>query len=198
VGDLTAPVRIERYRNIRIPVRRGFELDCDIVRPVTTERVPVILCVFPFDKDGNVRHRDAGGDQRQIRRDRRRRSNFYGRRGYAQVFLSLRGTGDSGGAYDHMGPGMIEDIYDAIEWLAKQPWCDGQAATFGTSFFSMPIKLVAQLKPPSLKAIFAPFGTDDQYRRRCSTAASSISNFTIGGTRTRSAGPAWTARSVRA
>ncbi|HEX7759380.1 MAG TPA: CocE/NonD family hydrolase [Caulobacteraceae bacterium] len=156
---------IERHRNIRIPVRAGFELDCDIVRPVTTERVPVILCVFPFDKEGMFTTVMPAAISGQYVAIEGGDPNFYGRRGYAQVFLSLRGTGDSGGAYDHMGPGMIEDIYDAIEWLAKQPWCDGQVATFGTSFFSMPIKLVAQLKPPSLKAIFAPFGTDDQYRQ---------------------------------
>ena len=91
--------------------------------------------------------------------------NFYVRRGYAQVFANVRGTGQSGGLFDHLGDGTIEDMYDVIEWLAKQPWCDGQVATFGTSYFSMTAKRVAELKPPSLKTIFAPFGTTDQYRQ---------------------------------
>jgi predicted acyl esterase len=64
----------------------------------------------------------------------------------------------------HMSPSTIEDIYDVIEWLATQPWCDGQVATFGTSYFAMTAKRVAMLKPPSLRTIFAPFGVTDEYR----------------------------------
>jgi predicted acyl esterase len=163
----TSPRRYEpvRYRNVKIPVRAGFELDCDIVRPNTTDRVPAILCVFPFDKEkmfAEDRPGPVGGKFVVVEGGD---PNFFARRGYAHVFVSLRGTGESGGLFDHMGPGTIEDIYDAIEWLARQTWCDGQVASFGTSYFSMPLKLVAQLHPPSLKAIFAPFGVDDQYRQ---------------------------------
>lgn len=166
-----------RHRDIRIPVRAGFELDCDIVRPVTDERVPVILCVFPFDKEGMFTAVMPAAISGQYVAVEGGDPNFYARRGYAQAFVQLRGTGASGGLFDHMGPGMIEDIYDAIEWLAAQDWCDGQVATFGTSYFSMPIKLVAQLKPPSLKAIFAPFGTDDPYRQ--ATFHGGIFNFSF-------------------
>ena len=44
---------------------------------------------------------------------------------------------------------MTEDLYDVIEWAARQPWCDGQVATFGSSYFAMTAKRVAELKPPS-------------------------------------------------
>lgn len=156
---------VKRYSGIRVPVSAGFELACEIVRPVTGKRVPVILCVMPFNMEKNfstVMPRAISGEWVAVEGGD---PNFYGRRGYAQAFVSLRGTGDSGGTFDHMGPGTIRDIYEIIEWLAAQPWCDGQVATFGTSYFAMPIKLVALLRPPSLKAIFAPFGVDDQYRQ---------------------------------
>jgi predicted acyl esterase len=155
---------IRHDRNVAVPVRAGFTLDADIMRPDCAGRFPVIVCLFPFDKDLQLQaHKPAaigpelvaaeGGD-----------FNFYVRRGYAQAFVNLRGTGRSGGVFDHLSPGSIEDIYDVIEWLATQPWCDGQAATFGTSYFAMTAKRVAMLKPPSLKTIFAPFGVTDEYR----------------------------------
>jgi predicted acyl esterase len=151
-------------RNVAIPVSAGFNIDCDIFRPDSSAKFPAILCIFPFHKDAQSKPimpvavcpelvSLEGGDY-----------NFYVRRGYAQVFANVRGTGKSGGLFDHLGDGTIQDMYDVIEWLAKQPWCDGQVATFGTSYFAMTAKRVAELKPPSLKTIFAPFATTDQYR----------------------------------
>jgi predicted acyl esterase len=149
---------------VAIPVSAGFTLDSDVFRPDSDEKFPVILSVFPFYKEKQNQPvkpvavcpewvMAEGGDY-----------NFYVRRGYVHVFANLRGTGKSGGEFDHLGDGTIQDMYDMIEWLAKQPWCDGQVATFGTSYFAMPAKRVAELKPPSLKTIFAPFGVTDQYR----------------------------------
>ena len=151
-------------RNISIPVSAGFNIDCDILRPDSTDRFPVILCFFPFHKENQTKPlmpvavcpqfvSIEGGDY-----------NFFVRRGYVQVFANVRGTGLSGGLFDHLGDGTTQDIYDVIEWLATQPWCDGQVATFGTSYFAMTAKRVAELEPPSLKTIFAPFGVTDQYR----------------------------------
>ena len=151
-------------RDVAIPVSTGFTIDCDIFRPDSTGKFPAILCFFPFSKENQTKPimpvavcpeyvALEGGDY-----------NFYVRRGYVQVFANVRGTGKSGGEFDHLAPGTIQDMYDVIEWLAKQPWCDGQVATFGTSYFAMTAKRVAELKPPSLKTIFAPFGVTDQYR----------------------------------
>jgi len=151
-------------RDVAIPVRAGFTLDCDVLRPDSTERFPVILCLFPFYKDVQLESHMAEAISPRLVMVEGGDPNFYVRRGYVQVFCNVRGTGKSGGEFDHLGPGTAEDIYDAIEWLALQPWCDGQVATFGTSYFAMTAKRVAPLKPPALKTIFAPFGSGDQYR----------------------------------
>ncbi|MGB9660760.1 MAG: CocE/NonD family hydrolase [Moorellaceae bacterium] len=153
-------------RDVTIPVSAGFNIDCDILRPdAPGRRFPVILCMSPYAKSDLIKplmpvamcperaHIEAGD------------YNFYVRRGYVQVFANVRGTGRSGGLFDHLDDGMVQDMYDVIEWLARQPWCDGQVATFGASYFAMMAKRVATLKPPSLKTIFAPFGTSDQYRQ---------------------------------
>lgn len=156
-------VRFER--NVSIPVSAGFNIDCHIVRPDGPGRFPVIASIHPFDNDGQfvakmpkaINSGDVvfeGGDP-----------NFYVRRGYVILMANCRGTGRSGGVFDHMGNGISRDFYDVIEWAAKQPWSNGRVGTFGTSYFSMTAKRVAELKPPSLKTIFAPFGVTDQYRQ---------------------------------
>jgi hypothetical protein len=90
--------------------------------------------------------------------------NFLVRRGYVQVVTNVRGTGKSDGSYEFMGPKEIEDTAEAIEWIAKQPWCDGKVGTFGVSYFAWIQVFVAALNPPSLKCIFAPHGLTDFYR----------------------------------
>jgi hypothetical protein len=153
-------------RNVAIPVSAGFTLDCDILRPKSSDRFPAILCYSPFYKERLLLSMvpeafGKGGPTAAEVGD----YNFYVRRGYVNVYVNVRGTGQSGGLFDHLGDGTIRDMYDVIEWLAKQPWCDGQVATFGTSYFAMTAKRVAELKPPSLKTIFAPWGVTDQYRQ---------------------------------
>ncbi|MBW2065973.1 MAG: CocE/NonD family hydrolase [Deltaproteobacteria bacterium] len=117
---------IVHERNVPIPVRAGFTIDCDIFRPDSREKFPAILCFFPFPKERQFEPimpvavcpelvSIEGGDY-----------NFHVRRGYAQVFANVRGKGRSGGLFDHLGNGTAEDMYDVTEWLADQPWCDGQ------------------------------------------------------------------------
>ena len=60
----------------------------------------------------------------------------------------------------------IADICEAIDWLAAQPWCDGNVGMFGASYFSLVAGLVAAQKPKILKCIFAPFAWSDAYRDR--------------------------------
>jgi hypothetical protein len=160
----TSPRRYEvvRDREVKVPVGAGFTLDCDVFRPDSTEKFPAILCAFPFHKEpmfepmmpraiAPVIVAIEGGDP-----------NFYARRGYAQIFLNVRGTGKSGGTFDHLGDGTTQDLYDAIEWIARQAWCDGQVATFGTSYFAMTDKRVAELKP--LPGVWPPHAIADLRR----------------------------------
>lgn len=156
---------IVHERDVAIPVRAGFTLDADIFRPDSNEKFPAILSIHPFDKAKNIEPMIPIACSKERVPFEAGDPLFYARRGYVHVIASLRGTGKSGGEFDHMRDGTIEDMYDVIEWLAKQPWCDGQVATFGTSYFSMTAKRVAELKPPSLKTIFAPFAVTDQYRQ---------------------------------
>ena len=89
---------------------------------------------------------------------------FFARRGYAHAVVNVRGTGKSAGLFQAMGPLEAQDVANAVEWLAARPWCTGRAGLFGISYFAWLHIQAAMLAPPSLAAIFAPFGATDFYR----------------------------------
>ena len=85
---------------------------------------------------------------------------------YAHVIGDLRGSGDSGGEhignYDAGGVCLGQDAYDVIEWVAAQPWCDGNVGMIGISYFGS-MQVLAAPPPPSLKAIVVSGGHYDFY-----------------------------------
>ena len=92
--------------------------------------------------------------------------NFYVRRGYAFAIVSIRGAQGSDGFLGNLNPDnqTIDDVVEAIAWLAKQRWCDGAVGMFGVSYFSVMQKRVAMRRPKALKCIFAPYGWTEAYR----------------------------------
>ena len=104
---------------IGIPMRDEIELAADVYFPVETAMpAPVILTMTPYDKDG-IRGRGE--------------ASFYQENGYVFVAVDCRGRGKSEGewrAFINDGP----DGHDAVEWLAKQPWCTGKVGTTGLSY----------------------------------------------------------------
>jgi predicted acyl esterase len=59
---------------------------------------------------------------------------WFGQRGYAVVDMSLRGTGESGGCYQFKNPADVDDIDAVIDWIADQPWSDGDVGMIGRSY----------------------------------------------------------------
>ena len=78
------------------------------------------------------------------------------RHGYVLARVDIRGTGGSGGhAIDEYVAQEQLDGYDAIEWLAAQPWCDGHVNMMGISYGGFTALQVATLQPPHLTSIVA-------------------------------------------
>ena len=155
---------VHSERDVSIPMSDGIKLDCDVFHPDDQGKFPAILGVHAYEKSWQsspsmpiemtaMNASVEAGD-----------SNFYVRRGYAHVIVNVRGSGKSDGEYLNYGPREVQDIYEVIEWIAGRPWCDGNVAMLGASYFAVIQKLVAALNPPHLKAIFAPFGYTDFYR----------------------------------
>jgi hypothetical protein len=84
--------------------------------------------------------------------------------GYAVVNIDPRGVFRSEGDLYFFGPQEAQDEYDAIEWLAAQPWSTGQVALTGNSWLAISQWFVAALKPPHLAAIAPWEGSSDVYR----------------------------------
>jgi len=156
--------RLREERDFTIPASDGTKLNSYLYRPDAEGKFPVILgvCAYSLDDQiapimpvgtGGIRGHMEAGDP-----------NFYVSRGYVHVIMNVRGTGKSESFYDFLGRQETRDIYDAIEWLAKQPWCNGNVGMFSPSYFAMSQKRVAALNPPSLKCIFAMYGMTDVYR----------------------------------
>ena len=84
--------------------------------------------------------------------------------GYAAVRVDGRGSGKSPGQCEPWSLAEAIDFYDAIEWAAAQPWCNGKVGLSGISYFAINQWFVANLQPPSLKAIIPWEGFADLYR----------------------------------
>ena len=85
-------------------------------------------------------------------------------KGYAAVRVDGRGSGKSPGQCEPWSLAEAVDFYDAIEWAAAQPWCNGKVGLSGISYFAINQWFVANLQPPSLKAIMPWEGFADIYR----------------------------------
>ena len=86
---------------------------------------------------------------------------------YAIVRVDSRGSGRSPGFLDPWSPRETRDLYDCIEWAARQPWSNGKIGLNGISYYAMNAWHVAALNPPHLAAICAWEGAADHYRDVC-------------------------------
>lgn len=143
-----APVFEVMEEDVKVPVRDGGCLACRLYRPVSTDdgarnRYPSLVMHFnPY-----------AAIDRTVFADENR---FFARRGYATLQCTVRGTGGTPGEWQPFSRTEMEDNYDAIEWLAAQPFSTGKVGQWGTSYGGISTNRVATLRPPHLVAI-APF-----------------------------------------
>ncbi len=74
--------------------------------------------------------------------------------GYAYVYADMRGNGASFGHKLDFMPQISKDGGELIEWISKQPWCDGNVGMFGASYLGWSQLATASNKHPALKCIF--------------------------------------------
>ena len=149
--------------DVTVAMRDGVKLCVDVYRPATDEKLPSLLAFAIYNKDFQgpdmaeamppqpawtplwTGPQEAGD------------THFLTSRGYVHVIGSPRGVGKSEG-----GGSREWDSYDLIEWIAAQPWCDGNVGMVGISGFGAEQFHVAKQQPPHLKAIF-PFDPRGAY-----------------------------------
>ena len=153
-------VRTSRY----IEMSDGIKLAMDIIRPAkngspVSEPMPVIWNYFSYVRaeiqDSNVSSLVdiSEGLQTLIKN------------GYVIAVVDARGKGASYGT--NTNPVTHEEGkygYEITEWLATQPWCDGNVGMLGISYSAHMQFMVAAHAPPHLKAIFPAMGAFDAYQ----------------------------------
>lgn len=128
---------IKITRDIKVPTRDGVLLSADLYLPENEGKYPAIVVRTPYGKSGKSRYESG---------------IYFAKHGYAVVNIDVRGRGDSDGNFvPYRNEGV--DGYDSIEWVANQPWCDGQVATYGGSYLGQIQWLTALQKPKALKAM---------------------------------------------
>jgi putative CocE/NonD family hydrolase len=142
-----------------IPMRDGIHLAADVYLPdiggstrnhsELAQRWPAVLIRTPYS-----------------RKARSIRSYLsFRRRGYAVVTEDVRGRYASEGIFgtiDHEGP----DGNDTINWIAEQPWSNGEVAMAGSSYLGMVQWWAAIEDNPHLDAISPMCSGDDEYLDR--------------------------------
>jgi putative CocE/NonD family hydrolase len=133
-------------RNVGVTMRDGVVLFADVYRPVGPGTFPALLTRTPYDKALRgpvsfvIRAATAG---------------------YAVVVQDVRGRYASEGEF-YTFVNERQDGYDTLEWLAAQPWCDGNVGMFGGSYVGLTQWQAAMSGHPALKAI-VPHVTASNY-----------------------------------
>ncbi len=161
-------------RDVKIPLTDGVKLSCDLWRPDSKEKFPAVLgfhCYHQTGQTGPITPEAISTAQWCNPGQERTNASleagdpvFFARRGYVHVVCNARGTGKSEGKWDFTGPHEVKDVYDVIEWMAAQPWCDGNVVMFGVSYFAWIQLFAPTLNSPHLKTIFCPWGSTDFYK----------------------------------
>lgn len=145
--ETTQASRRTRYYNVPVPARDGTQLATDVYLPPGDTPVRTIVGRSPYNKNGAAYPNLA---------------KKWNGRGYGFVMQDVRGRGDSDGeftAYVNEG----NDGYDTIEWIAEQPWSNGQVILMGGSYGARSGWLTTLTRPPHLSAFVASVSPSDPF-----------------------------------
>ncbi len=146
---------------VRIPLRDGVRLAADVIRPSAAGmKFPALVTASVYTRQLQRSVVALGQNEAGV-------SEFWVPRGYVHVIVDVRGCNDSEGSYDLFGAQEQQDLYDIIEWVGEQPWCNGSVGMSGISYMGRSQLFAAEQQPPHLKAIFPYDASCDFYRDAC-------------------------------
>ena len=138
-------VRLQSF--VKIPLRDGVRLSADVYLPESA--VAPRACVLTMTPYISQSYHDRGV--------------YFAAHNYAFISVDVRGRGDSEGEF-HPFMQESKDGYDTVEWLAKQPYCNGKVAMWGGSYAGYGQWAAAKERPPHLLTIVpaaAPYAGAD-------------------------------------
>ena len=130
--------------DVPVQMRDGIAIAVDIYHPLREGAFPTLYAAGPFPHSSAMLENtdsDAGP------------LAWYINQGYAVVVANVRGTGRSEGEYSFLALEEQQDHYEIIEWIAEQPWSNGQVAGTGAGYYGTSQWHMAIQGPPSLECI---------------------------------------------
>lgn len=151
--------RIDLHRDVAVPMADGTVLRADVYLPAGDGRpLPTLVTRTAYGKSGPLTQ--AGDIHGLVRR------------GYAVVVQDKRGRFASDGAYRILrddSAGGHHDGHDTVEWVAQQPWSDGQVGVWGLSYLGHATLGAAVAQPPHLGAAVSIQPSTDEFTDRTFT-----------------------------
>jgi hypothetical protein len=121
----------------------GVELRATLTGVAPLEPRPVIVELNPYGRDSGTL--DPGP-------------------AYNFLLVQIRGTGDSHGRFDALGPRSQRDVADVLGWACEQPWSTGELGLNGFSASAIVIYNSLHLELPCVTGAVLRSGTFDLYR----------------------------------
>jgi predicted acyl esterase len=146
VGESTRPVE---KKTEKLAMRDGIKLATDIYLPSGEGAFPVILSRTPYS-----RVKGSGSEA------------GFTAAGYVFIIQDMRGRSESEGEnipFIGCGWGEHQDGVDTVEWIKKQPWCNGSIGTIGGSAGGITQNLLAGAAPGAMKAQYISVAPADMY-----------------------------------
>jgi putative CocE/NonD family hydrolase len=137
---------LHEQRGVMVPMRDGVRLSVDVYAPISTEKLPGILSLTPYDNTGL-----------------RAKARWFAERGYTVVVADSRGRYDSDGVFDPFDARHKTDGFDLVEWIASQPRSNGKVGMIGGSYNAWTQWWTASTAPPHLAAIAPKVAPPDAF-----------------------------------
>jgi len=126
---------VDVEHDVKVTAPDGVALLTDVYHPVGVRDAPTILERTPYGRQGFA---SASGPE-------------FAARGYRYLVQACRGTDGSGGTHSYFAE--AGDGRATADWIAEQPWFDGNLGTFGASYMGFTQWALASTRPPHLKAM---------------------------------------------
>jgi len=121
---------------VKIPLRDGVKLNATLYKPPgQKDALPCVFTLTPY-----------------IAQSYHDRGVYFAAHGYVYLTVDVRGRGNSEGEFTPLLQ-EARDGHDVVEWLAKQPYCNGKVAMWGGSYAGYDQWATAKEFPPHLSTI---------------------------------------------
>lgn len=121
---------------VKIPMRDGVSLHATVYTP-KGQKAPA-PCLFTLTPYTAQSYHDRGV--------------YFAAHGLPFLTVDVRGRGNSEGEFRPFIQ-EAQDGYDVVEWLARQPWCNGKVSMWGGSYAGYDQWATAKELPPHLSTI---------------------------------------------